>query len=113
MRDPNLSKETVEILASRLKDKNCLRTGASTTFYRTREKELLPYFSKEEELVYYKNIERPLLKMEVSQDRAQEWRLFINSLKRSLTHICPMIRFRSKIAGCFLLFPKSRARGFS
>ena len=68
MRDPNLSKETVEILASRLKDKNCLRTGASTTFYRTREKELLPYFSKEEELVYYKNIERLLLKMEVSQD---------------------------------------------
>ena len=84
IRNLNLSKEAVEILASRLKDKNCLRTGASITFYRTREKELLPYFSKEEELVFCKDIEVVLLKMEASQYRALEWRLFIDSSKRCL-----------------------------
>ena len=62
VRDLNLSKEAAEILASRLKDKNCLRTGASITFYRTREKELLPYFSEQDELVYCKDIEGLLQK---------------------------------------------------
>ena len=38
--DLNLSK-AAEILASRLKNKSCLRTGASITFYHTRQKELL------------------------------------------------------------------------
>ena len=73
VRDLNLSKEAAEILASRLKDKNCLRTGASITLYRTREKELFPYFSEQDELVYCKDIEGLLLKMRVPQYRAPEW----------------------------------------
>ena len=48
LRDLNLFKEAAEVLASRAKNKNCLKTGASVTFYHTREKELLPYFSEEE-----------------------------------------------------------------
>ena len=47
-RDLNLFKEAAEVLASRPKYKNCLKTGASVTFYHTREKKLLPYFSEEE-----------------------------------------------------------------
>ena len=43
-----------------------LRTGALITFYRTRKKELLSYFS-EEEPVYCKDIKEHLLKMGVSQ----------------------------------------------
>ena len=84
MRDINLPKEAAETLASRLKDKNCLRTGTSITFYRMSEKELLTYFSEEEELVYCNSIKGLLLKMGVPEYRAQEWRLFIDSLKRSL-----------------------------
>ncbi|XP_076799763.1 uncharacterized protein LOC143444861 [Clavelina lepadiformis] len=84
IRDLNLSKEAAEILASRLKDKNCLGSGASITFYHTREKELRPYFSQQDELVYCKDIEGLLLKMGVPQYRPQEWRLFKDSSKRSL-----------------------------
>ena len=84
IRDLNLSKEGAEILGSRLKGKNFSRTGTSITFYRTREKELLPYFSKEEELVFCKDIEGVQLKMGASQYRALEWRLFIDSSKRCL-----------------------------
>ena len=84
IRDLNLSKETAEILASRFKDKNCLRTGALVTFYRRREKELISHFSKEE-LIYREDIEGFLLKVGVSKYRAQEWRLFIDNSKRSST----------------------------
>ena len=68
-------------MASRLKDKNFLRAGASITFY---VKKLLTNFSQKEELVYYKDIEGLLLKLGVPQYRAQERRLFIDSSKRSL-----------------------------
>ena len=44
IRDLNLSKDALEILASRLRDKNSLSAGTKVTLYRTREKELLPYF---------------------------------------------------------------------
>ena len=87
IRNLNLSIEAAEILAFRLKDRNCLRTGASITFYCTREKELLPHFSKKEEAVYSKDIKKLLLKIGVPQYRAQEWRLFINSSKRSLKYV--------------------------
>ena len=46
VRELNLSKETSEVLASRLNEKNLLQPGTSITFYRRREKDLLPYFSK-------------------------------------------------------------------
>ena len=83
IRDLNLSKEAAEILASRLKNKNCLGTGASITFYRTRKNELLPHFSEKKELLYCKDIEGLLLKMGVSRYRAQKWRLFIDNSKRN------------------------------
>ena len=50
IRDLNLFKQAAEILAYRLKDKNCLRTRASITFYHTREKELLPNLEKKKNL---------------------------------------------------------------
>ena len=72
IRGLNLAKEAAEILTSQLKDKYCLRTGASITFCHTKEKELLPHFSKKEKLDYCKDIEKLLLKMAVPQYRAQE-----------------------------------------
>ena len=75
----NLSKNASEILASRLKDKNSLSTERKVSFYRTREKELLPYFCLEQSLVYYKDVEDLLQNMGVPEYRYQDWRLFIDS----------------------------------
>ena len=44
IRDLSLPKESSEVLASRLKDRNLLEHGAKITFYRTREKEIVPRF---------------------------------------------------------------------
>ena len=84
IRDLNLSKNASEISASRLKDKNNLSAGTKVTFYHTREKELLPYFCLEDGLVYCKDVEGLLLNMGVPEYRYQDWRLFIDSSKRSL-----------------------------
>ena len=46
VRDLNLSKETSEVLASRLNEKNYLQPGTNITFYRRREKDLLPIFRR-------------------------------------------------------------------
>ena len=96
IRDLNLSKEASEILASRLKDKNCLKMEASITFYRSREKELLPYFCQHESFVYCKDIEGLLLKMGILEYRSQDWRLFIDSSKRSLK--CVLLHNGNKYA---------------
>ena len=44
-RDLNLSKESFELLASRLKEKNLLQPGTFITYYRNRHAEFLPYFT--------------------------------------------------------------------
>ena len=46
IRNLNLSKESSELLAWRIKEKNCLSSEARITFYRTRERHLLPYYLK-------------------------------------------------------------------
>ena len=56
VRDLNLSKKTSEVLASRLNEKNLLQPGTNITFYRRREKDLLPYFSKENNLVFCNDV---------------------------------------------------------
>jgi len=56
IRDLNLSEDSSELLASRLKEKNVLQSGTKITFYRRREKDLLPFFTKENNLVYCNDI---------------------------------------------------------
>ena len=84
IRDLNLSKEASEVLASRLKDKKCLSVGTKVTFYRTRKSDLLPYYRLEEGLVFCSDVEGFLLKMGIPECKPQDWRLFIDSSKRSL-----------------------------
>lgn len=83
-RDLNLSKEASELLASRLKEKNLLEPGTKITFYCTREKDLLPFFSEEQNLVFCHAIRELLVKMGLSEYFPDDWRLFIDSSKRSL-----------------------------
>ena len=84
IRDLNLSKNASEILGSRRKDKNSFCIGTKVAFYRSRERELLPYFCLKDELVHCKHFEGLLLKMGVPECRYQDWRMFISSSKRSL-----------------------------
>ncbi|KAI5725091.1 hypothetical protein M8J77_010864 [Diaphorina citri] len=84
IRDLNLSKLASELLASRLKEKNLLEEGTAVTFYRRRETEFLEFFSQEGELVFCTNIEGLLKKMGLSEYSHVNWRLFIDSSKRSL-----------------------------
>ena len=46
-RDLNLSKESSELLVSRLKENNLLQPGTFITYYRNRQAEFLPYFTQE------------------------------------------------------------------
>lgn len=84
IRDLSLSKEAAELLASRLNEKNLLNPGTKITFYRKREQFLLPFFNNEDNLVFCQDVKGLLLEMGLSQYFPEDWRLFIDSSKRSL-----------------------------
>jgi hypothetical protein len=84
IRDLNLSKDSSELLASRLKEKNVLQPGTKTTFYPSREKDLLPFFTKENNLVFCNDNGNLLKEIGISEYNPSEWRLFIDSSKHSL-----------------------------
>lgn len=84
IRDLNLSKQTSEVLASRLKEKNLLVRGTSISYYREREKDLVQFFSQEKNLVWCNDISGLLMKMGLSAYQSTEWRLFMDSSKQSL-----------------------------
>ena len=79
-----MSKESFELLASRLKEKNLLQPGTFITYYRNRHAEFLPYFTQEKDIVICNNVEDVLKKLGVTQYDPNDWRLFIDSFKRSL-----------------------------
>jgi hypothetical protein len=82
IRDLNLSKSS-EFLASRLNEKNVLHPGTKIAFYRRREKDFLPFFTKDN-LVFCNDIRNLLKKSGLSEYNPSEWRLFIDSSKHSL-----------------------------
>ena len=71
------------MLASRLQEKRVLEPGMSVTFYRKREKERRKYFHSDSQLVYCNDI-KFLLNMGLPAYNPEDWRLFIDSSKRSL-----------------------------
>ena len=84
IRDLSLSKESSEVLASRLKDRNLLQHGTKITFYRTRDKDFVPFFDDQLNFVFCKDIPGVLMKLGVTENSPADWRLFIDSYKRSL-----------------------------
>ena len=100
VRDLGLSKTNSELLASRLKEKDALSPGTSITFYRTREEELLVFFSEYStgngNFVYCDNVKGLLIHMGVKNYEPDEWRLFIDSSKRSLK--CVLLHNGNKYA---------------
>lgn len=95
VRDLDLSKEAAQLLGSRLKEKNLL--APETTFYmfRTREKDLLQFFKMEDDFVFCDDI-KGLLAAMGCQYQPHEWRLFIDSSKRSLK--CVLLHNGNKFA---------------
>ncbi|GBM22989.1 hypothetical protein AVEN_172336-1 [Araneus ventricosus] len=84
VRDLGLPKNSAELLDSRLNEKkNLLAPGVSFSWFRRQEKDSLPYFSEDVDLVYCSNIPGLMAQFHLEYD-AQEWRLFIDSCKRSL-----------------------------
>ena len=84
IRDLNLPKQSAEALASRLQEKHLLEAGTSISFYRNREEKLRKYFQSDGQLVYCTDVEGLLLAMGLSAYHSNDWRLFIDSSKRSL-----------------------------
>ena len=84
VRDLNLSKQASELLAFRLKEKNCLKDNVKIAHYRRREKNLLLYFSQDEEFVRCNNISALVLQMGQPDYKKEDWRLFIDRSARSL-----------------------------
>jgi len=84
VRDLSLSKASAELLASRLKEKNLLSGCARITLYRNRHQEYLHFFSDVQDLVYCTDIAQLLRHLGVTQYKPEDWRLFIDSSKRSL-----------------------------
>ena len=84
IRDLNLPKESAELLASHLKERNFLQAKTNVTFYRNREGNFLPYFKQYEEILVYNDVELLLMELGTVQYEANSWHLFIDSSKRSL-----------------------------
>lgn len=87
IRDLGLSKENSEILGSRLKEKNLLAPGTTFYWYRNREKEFQPFFTKEDQLVYCVSITDVIRQLGEEVYNPSDWRLFIDSSKRSLKSV--------------------------
>lgn len=88
VRNLGLPKDASEHLASVLKTKNLLAKGTKVTFYRSRNEEFKKYFKEksfgEEKLVHCNNIEGLMEALKPNAYKGDEWRLFIDSSKRSL-----------------------------
>ena len=103
IRDLNLSKQASELLASRLKEKNCLTSDTRITAYRIREKSFLPYFSQDEKLLYCNNIHGLFMQLGISEYKSDNWRLFIDSSTRSLK--CVLLHNTNQYASISIAHP--------
>lgn len=89
-------KKGAEFLVPRLREKDCVDSNVTITSYRNRKQALLPFFSENNDLAYCNNISEFLLMMSLPEYRPIEWRLFLDSSKRSLQ--CVLLHNRNKFA---------------
>jgi len=83
VRDLNLSKFKAEILGSRLQQWNLLHKSTRISIFRQRHEEFSQYFKLENRVVYCCDVEGLMNKLRIIFIPS-EWRLFIDSSKRSL-----------------------------
>jgi hypothetical protein len=84
-RDLCLSKESSQLLGSRLRENHLLAPDTTFVWYREREREFRPFFTMIEDsgLVYCNNVCGLIETMGLTYN-STEWRLFIDSSSRSL-----------------------------
>ena len=92
--DLGLSKESSEILASRLGEHGVPDSGTKITFYHDRGDLLIRLFTMEDGFVCCNNIQGLLSEMGLPEYSPDEWRLFIDSSKRFL-NVCYFIMAKS------------------
>lgn len=83
IRDLDLPKDKAELLGSRLKQWNLLERHVKVSVYRSRQKDLLPYFKHDNNLVACCDVNGLMTALNV-EHKPQNWRLFIDSSKLSL-----------------------------
>lgn len=88
VRDLNLPKDAAELLASRLKSKNLLAKNTKVSYYRTRNQGFKEFFGEmmndDDKIVYCNNVNGLMDALKPNVYKDTEWRLFIDSSKRSL-----------------------------
>ena len=82
--DLGLCKESPEILASHPSEHGILDSGTKITFYRDGDDLLIRFFTMKDDLVYCNSIQGLLSEMGLPEYNPNEWRMFIDSSKRSL-----------------------------
>ena len=84
-RDLNLTKESAQLLGSRLREKNLLAPGTTYFWYRNRDCEFRQYFtySEDHSLVYCQDIAGLVSALGITYS-STEWRLFLDSSTKSL-----------------------------
>ncbi|GFY08761.1 cyclin-Y-like protein 1 [Trichonephila clavipes] len=82
VRDLGLPKDTTEVLGSRLKERHLLNSGVSFSWYRFREKEFVPLFTQEGDLVFCNNVPAILEMFKIMYEQRNGD--FINLSKKSL-----------------------------
>lgn len=84
IRNIGLPKDAAEYLASSLKQDGLVTKETSSTYYRDREKDFLPFFERDGSLIYCIDIQGLINKFEPNIYKSEEWRLFIDSSLRSI-----------------------------
>lgn len=84
VRDLGLPKDSAEFLASFMKQRNLLEPRTKVSLYRNRESDFRKYFSKDEDLVFCTDINGLMNEIKENCYKATDWRLFIDSSKRSI-----------------------------
>ncbi|CAH0552824.1 unnamed protein product [Brassicogethes aeneus] len=84
IRDLGLSKTSFKLLASWLKERHLITKETKVSYYRTREKNFVPFFAEEDDFVYCTDLSGLMTAMGLQRYDSNEWRLFIDSSKRSL-----------------------------
>ena len=74
VRDLDLSKESSELLASRLAEKHLLSLGTTVTFYRYRDKEIQPFYKFDGKYAFCSNIKGLMAESGVDLYNSSDWR---------------------------------------
>ena len=74
----------MQLLASRLQEKYLLDHSANVSYFRKRDKIFVTIFSEDKQFVYCHNIPGLLRQLGVTSYNPTEWRLFLDTSKRSL-----------------------------